>query len=258
VRSVKPMPRSGLRTREPEAMRDLQVLPPPAAADCVAVDYVRTDEAWDDAARIWRVSRSRVRLAIPLAGLRAMDWRAATQLASRPRRVSAPIAAGIALGASTALLLATIGGFLAARPQAPAAAPVEIDLGPPPPARQKIVAPAAAPPAPQPVVAPIVPEAAPPAQDLLAAALPAKSAPEPAQIDAFESVRQAFAKAVESGAAEPWQENGLSGYVVVGPSTIVDSNVCRNTAIWLDREGGTGQVVEGRKCLAPDGAWIDS
>lgn len=231
----------------------VEVLPPADPPERVAIDYVRTDESWDPARRTWQVSRSTVRILLPLQRLGSLQPARLT-LAAAPRSLKLVwAAAGLTFATALALLLSLPSGRQA--PPGTAGSSVDIALDPAPPAPLPV---AAAPETAAAVVKPpVLPVAAPPAEP--AAPPPAApAAPEPAALDTLEAVKGAFAKALDSGSAERWEEAGLSGYVIVGPPAVAGEEVCRNVAVWLDRKGGTGQVVDGEKCLTADGQWVDA
>jgi len=132
-------------------------------------------------------------------------------------------------------------------------------LGPPPPAaRDAAPSPPPRTPATQtvehvPVLLPppVKPEQARPAAPETA---PRPAAPDNRPLDARAAVRAALSRAFASGEAEAWSENGLSGFVVVGPVELADGTSCRNTVI-LARGGDNGdQTVSHRRCQAADGS----
>jgi hypothetical protein len=203
------------------------------------LDFVQAEESWDEARGLRLIRRRAVRVTLPTAA------------AGRPQRL-AWAASGVALVASAGLLALTVSGVGSAPPPPPPPA-VEIELDAPAPARQ------APPPAPAAKAVPIAvpPEAAPEAVPEKAAE-PETREPEPLQLGRLGTVQAAFEKSVASGTAEPWEENGLSGYAVAGPANVDGEQVCRNLAILLRQPGSAGQVIDGRKCLTADGNWVDS
>ncbi len=225
-----------------------------------AFELVRTRSEWIDGTALGRVERTALRVIAP-----------SQRLPVPAGLLASPLAIALAWLGSAAILLGSAVLLLISAVRLDRATPgtdtgsVEIELGPasaPPRSPSAAGAERTNVPAPAPVAPPVegdlpAPIAEPDAA--VAAAVdevPADAAP--VDLGELAAVREAFGRAVESGAAEAWQENGLAGYVVLGPSSVVDRSVCRNVAIWVEPAGRNGQVMDGRKCLGPDGIWVDS
>ncbi len=237
---------------EPETYSDL--------GSAGAFELVRTRSEWSDGATSGRLERTALRVVAPSRRLPVPAGLLASPIALTLAWLGS---AAILLGSAVLLLISAV--RLDRATADTEAGSVEIELGPP-------SAPPRSPPAASagqanvPAQAPVAPPteaelpaaiAEPePAAEAAADQVPADAAP--VDLAELAAVREAFAKAVESGAAEAWQENGLAGYVVLGPSSVVDRSVCRNVAIWVEPAGRNGQVMDGRKCLGSDGIWVDT
>ena len=236
----------------------------PRQPDMLACNYSRVEERWEVELRPDGSARASVVILREQQIGQDHRWRfiARRELplaAARRSRLGLTAACVAMLAAATALWAAWTRPIppspvtLALPVASPTPRPVII-APPSPDSLAKVSAPETAPMrSPVPLIFPLErPKPTSPASQTAGPVLAVQNGP----VDARPAVRDAIARAFASGEAEAWSDDGLTGFVVVGPAEAAASGVCRNTVI-LVRGGVDGdRTISRRRCQAAGGALV--
>lgn len=244
---------------------------PPAANGGLVYSYSRVEEQWDIRLRPDGSARASVVVRRERQVSSDRRWRfvARRELPQQADIRRSRLAIGLSCAAALMAGIAAVGAWWAANRPVPRDTLV-LSLPPAPPQAPPV---AILPPRGEASSARPIIAAPPPRRDAQADAGPAAprapkpllypAAPAPARTEASKpfapdiplerrpAVRAAMARAFASGEAEAWREDGLSGFVVVGPAEMEGAAACRNTVI-LARGGEDGDRTVSRRRCSPD------